>query len=364
MTAVLPNGDDHRHALRVLVGLVVPTVALLVAGRPELLVYAVFGAFAGMYGRGEGGRRRITHQLQAAGLLTAGSAIGVGLSAVSAPVWALVVAETAFAVVGSLLADAVRLRPAGPFFFIFALGATATVPAGLVAPGAAVAICAGTALLAVAIGTVGTPAPLRGRHGWFAGVRSVVRRPPAGVRLHAVRYGVAVGTAGSIGLAMGFEHANWAMAAAAVPLAVIDTGRPGDAEVRRVLTRAAHRTVGTMAGLLLAAALLALDLGAGAVAVIAVLLLWPTELFMTRHYAVAIGFFTPLIMLTTELTAPSPPLRMLTFRAVDTLIGVAVGVLVALVIRLPDRRSRLPAFDVLLDPVGLDRPERDGHSGR
>jgi len=104
-----------------------------------------------------------------------------------------------------------------------------------------------------------------------------------------------------------------------------------------------------MAGLLLAAALLSLNPSAAVVAAIAAALLWPTELFMTRHYAVAIGFFTPLIMLMTELTDPSSPLRMLTLRGVDTLIGVAVGVAVALLIRAPARGRRLPAFDVAID---------------
>lgn len=331
-----------------LVGLAVPTAILIAVDRPELLVYVAFGAFAGMYGRGETGRRRIIHQVQAGGLLTAGCAIGVTLAAQSAPLWVLVVVESAFAVTGSLLADAVRLRPSGPFFFIFALGATATVPGHLVPPLAAIVICAASAGLAVAIGLIGTPSPFEGPH-WWAGLRLVVSRPPTGVWLHAVRYGVAVGVAGVIGAAMGFEHANWAMAAAAVPLAVIDTGRPGDAEVRRVLTRATHRTAGTMAGLLLAAALLSLNPSAAVVAAIAAALLWPTELFMTRHYAVAIGFFTPLIMLMTELTDPSSPLRMLTLRGVDTLIGVAVGVAVALLIRAPARGRRLPAFDVAID---------------
>lgn len=321
---------------------------LLIAGRPELLVYAVFGSFAGMYGRREVGRIRIVHQVQAAGLLTLGSALGVLLSVVEASTGVLVVVETLFAIAGSLLADAAGLRPAGPFFFIFALGATATVPANLVNPLIAVGLCAGTAALAIVIDLVGTPRPRAKPRNWLAGLPLVLRRPLPGVTLHAFRYGIAVGVSGLIGLAMGFEHANWAMAAAAVPLAIIDVGRPGHAETRLVLIRAGHRTVGTVVGLILAAGLLMLDLPTGIVAVVAVVLLWPTELFMTRHYAIAIGFFTPLIMLMTELAEPTAPLRMLTLRGVDTVIGVAVGVVVALFVRFPDRRLRLPAFDISL----------------
>lgn len=359
MAGVRPDRGDHQHASRVLVGLLVPTVLLLVVGRPELLVYAVFGAFAGMYGRGETGRARIIHQVQAGGLLVTGVAIGMLVAWLGAPTWLLVVIETVFAVAGSLLADAVRLRPAGPFFFIFALGATATVPGDLVPLWAGIGICAATAVFAVAVGSVGAAVPLSVR-GWLQGLRLVARRPPADARWHAVRYATAVAVSGFIGVLLGFEHANWAMAAAAVPLAVIDAGRPGDGEARKVLRRATHRTVGTLVGLVFAAVLLTLHPGAAVVAIIAVALLWPTELFMTRNYALAIGFFTPLIMLMTELTSPSSPARMLSFRALDTVVGLVVGVGVALLIRPRHRRTQSVQSPAVWNSAASD-PVRYGH---
>ncbi|BDH56058.1 FUSC family protein [Tsukamurella sp. PLM1] len=107
-----------------------------------------------------------------------------------------------------------------------------------------------------------------------------------------------------------------------------------------VLTRAAHRTVGTVIGLALTAVLLAIDPGPTALALVAIALLFPTELYMARHYAIAIGFFTPLILLLTELADPSDPWRMLLYRGVDTVIGVVVGVAVALLVRSPAERRR------------------------
>ncbi|WP_248490933.1 hypothetical protein [Tsukamurella sp. PLM1] len=205
------------------IALLVPGVLLIMWGRPELLVYAEFGAFAGMYGRGETGRPRIVHQVQAGGLLTAGEALGITLAVTESPPWVLVLVGVAFATVASVLADAVRLRPAGPFFFLFALGATATLPADLAPPGQALAICVATVAFAVLVGSIGRPDPLRGRP-WWDGIAMVVRRPAPGVGIHAVRYALAVGTAGGVGVALGVDHANWAMAAAAVPLAVIDSG--------------------------------------------------------------------------------------------------------------------------------------------
>ncbi|MFC7755803.1 FUSC family protein [Tsukamurella soli] len=321
-----PDRDDHRHALRVAVGLLLPAAVLLAVGRPELMVYAVFGAFTGMYGRTDTGVPRLWHQLEAAVLLTVGVGLGVALSALAAPGWALVAVELTFATAASLIADRLRLRPVGPFFFLFALGATATVPRALVAPGVAIGICAGSAALAVLVGMIGT-------RGDGSRAPHEPRRLPPGARVHAVRYALAVGLGGGVGLLFGFAHANWAMASAAVPLAAITVGRPSEGQVRMVLTRAAHRTVGTLTGLMVAAALLAIGFGPSALAALMVLLLFPTELFMTRHYAVAIGFFTPLIMLMTELTAPSAPLQMLTYRGLDTVIGVVAGVAVAVLVR-------------------------------
>ena len=43
---------------------------------------------------------------------------------------------------------------------------------------------------------------------------------------------------------------------------------------------------------------------------------------MSRHYGIALGFFTPLIMLMTELADPADPWMMLIARGFDTVIGV------------------------------------------
>lgn len=331
--ALRPDGQDHLHALRVAVGLLLPAVALLSAARPELMIYAVFGAFAGMYGRGETGSIRRVHQVQAAVLLTVGVAIGVLLAELDVSTWQLVAVETAFAMAGSLVADGLGLRPGGPFFFVFALGATAVVPRGLVAPAVAIGICAGTAALAVVVGSVGVRSTAaEDRRATFA--------MPAGAAMHALRYGVAIVVAGGVGVFLGFEHANWAMASAAVPLAAIGCGQRADGEVRRVLSRAGHRVAGTGTGLVVTATVLMAGLSPAALAALMVALLFPTELFMARHYAVAIGFFTPLIMLMCELTAPTDPVRLLGYRGLDTLIGVIVGVAVAILMR---GRSRLTA---------------------
>lgn len=319
--AVRPDRQDHWHALRVATGLALPGVPLLAIGRPELLVYIVFGSFAGIYGRAESGWYRTRQQIQAGTLLFLGVTLGVMLSSLHASTWMLVAVEVAFAVTGSAVADALRLRPAGPFFFLFAIGATATVPASLVTPLSAVGLCAATALLSVLIGLIGSPRE--------TSPPCVRRRLSPDMGIHALRYALAVSMAGGAGLALGFDHANWAMAAAAVPLAAIDPEQPSNREISRVLARAGHRTAGTVAGLMLTGALLALGLPPVAVGVLVIALLFPTELFMARHYALAVGFFTPLVMLMTELANPTEPFTLMLYRGLDTAIGVSAGVAAA-----------------------------------
>jgi uncharacterized membrane protein YccC len=62
---------------------------------------------------------------------------------------------------------------------------------------------------------------------------------------------------------------------------------------------------------------------------------------MARHYGLALGFFTPLIMIMTELAAPSDPVDLLLARGLDTLIGVTVGDAAAALVR---GHAKLPAL--------------------
>jgi len=325
----VPPPADRRHATRVLLGLLVPGLLLLAAGRPELILYAVFGSFAGMYGRREGPSERLRHQFHGAGMLVTGVALGATLAATGAGPGVLVACVTGFATLGSLVTDALRLRPGGPFFGIFALGATASVGPDLVSPVGAVLICAATAAWCLALGflsaslvttcSVHCPGAVVGPNA------RVVDRTRS--YMQALRYALATATAGLAGLALGVEHANWAMAAAAVPLAIVTAGDPID--LRAVVERAGHRIAGTFAGLVVTAIVLLPEPRPAVLALVVMALLFPTELFLSRHHGIALGFFTPLIMIMTELAAPAEPLGLLVARGVDTLLGVAAGVAAA-----------------------------------
>jgi hypothetical protein len=342
--SLAPANNDHLSALRVAVSVAVPSLVLLVVGRPELMIYAVFGALTGMYGRSEPHQLRLRHQTQAALVLFTGVGVGVFLSVNHLHSWWLVGVEALLAGVGSVVSDRVDLKPNGPFFGILALGACASVPT-TVPWQFALLICAAAAAFSLAVGFGGW---IRGRN-WNPGaVRSAAplrgRRRQLAV-IHAARYLLAVGAAGTIGVLSGSGHPHWAMAAAAVPLA--------GADLPSSVHRGLHRIMGTFLGLVLVAAVLLpgpwapLHVFPGAeAAVLAVLVIifqFTTELFMTRHYGLAMVSFTPVILLTTQLAAPADPYVLITERGVETLVGAVTGILVIVLVRRHRRVASLPS---------------------
>ncbi|WP_286166870.1 FUSC family protein [Arthrobacter sp. AQ5-05] len=323
LLAMGPAQGDRLAAWRVALGVAVPSLALLAIGRPDLVIYAVFGAFVGMYGRNEPHQLRIIHQGQAAVLLVGGTVLGIGLAAAHVGPWTLVAFEALVASVVSMVADKYKLKPGGPFFCIFALGACASVP--LAVPWwCAALICLGSALVAVLVGFAGW----MGSRGWVPGaVRPVEPAISPAILVHALRYLLAVGTAGAAGMLMGIGHPYWAMAAGAVPLAAETLGAR--------IVRGIHRVLGTLAGVGVTALILLPQPPIMVLGLAVVVLQFPSELFMTRHYGLALVFFTPLILVMTYLASPMDPGILMVDRAVETVIGATAGVLVAVCIREP-----------------------------
>jgi uncharacterized membrane protein YccC len=126
------------------------------------------------------------------------------------------------------------------------------------------------------------------------------------------------------------------MVAAVVPLSV--------APLRQQLVRGLHRILGTAAGLVLAALLLAsAPLPVLVLVLLVAALQAATELLVVRHYGVALVFITPLALLLTQVADPLPTGALLQSRIVETLLGVLVGLAVAVLTRpggrLPWRRA-------------------------
>ena len=333
--SLAPANKDHVSAWRVAISVAVPSLALLAAGRPELTGYAVFGALTGMYGRTEPHQLRLRHQGQAAVLLVAGVGVGVFLSAHHIHSWALVVIEAAFAGVGSLFTDKTALKPAGPFFGILALGACASVPA-------AVPWHTGL-LIAARIGRV-----LHHGRLW-----RLVPWPHLAAREAAGRRGAARGTAAG---RRGF-----------MPPATSPPSAPpapsGSSAAAATRTGPWPRRRCRLPGRTCPAACTAASTGSSAHSsaswwsrrscsrgrghrcwpspgrrppswlCLVIVLQFSTELFMTRHYGLAMVSFTPVILLVGQLAAPADPAVLVTERAVETLVGAAVGIAVVVLIR-------------------------------
>lgn len=327
---VEPHRGDHRVALRAAVSVAVPLLALWMLGRLDLSIYASFGAFAALYGRHDVFRDRIRMQASAGGVLLAAMLIGTALSVASAPaaVSVLVVAVIASAV--TLLAYAMQWHPPGPLFPVFAVGACATIPATASAFGAVVLVGGASVLFGLAVTTavalvtrtVAEPAQKRPRP-----VEAVATEM-------AITVGVATVAAGIAGLLLLESHWYWAAVGAVAAVS--------GAYVTARVIRGVQRLVGTLLGILVAAGILALHLPPLAIIGIAVVLQATAEMFVGRNYGIAMVFITPLALLMVNLAAPTATDALLRDRALETLIGVVVGTIIA-VISAAIRRRRTVA---------------------
>ncbi|MCY0903469.1 FUSC family protein [Arthrobacter sp. H14-L1] len=329
-----PARDDHYPALRCAIGVAVPLLVLLFLGRSDLAIYAVFGAFTGIFGRGESYRLRMAHQLQAGLLILTAVTLGSLNSLAGAAPWWIISTTAAVGAVGAVAAERLRLGPVGPFFFIFPFAATSYIPL--------------TVPLSVPLLTTALPVVLAvvvGISGWF--IRRALGKPsrprPAtasrsvnspAVRLQAMRYALAIAAAGALATITGVGHSYWAMVSAAVPLM-------GPDMAKRVI-RGVHRILGTLAGLGVLWLVLLLALTPWQVVLLVVVLQFLAEVFVARHYGLALLFITPLALLMTELAHPGNVGLLMLERAVETGIGAAVGIAVALLLRDRNRPRGMP----------------------
>jgi uncharacterized membrane protein YccC len=147
-----------------------------------------------------------------------------------------------------------------------------------------------------------------------------------------VAYLTTAAVAGAVAAVLDLQHGYWAAVGGVVPLAASSTeGR---------LVRGWQRLWGTAAGLVVAAALLAMQPGGWTVVALVAVLQVGAELFVLHHYATALVFVTPMALLMTRLGSVGPVLPLLTDRALTTLIGVAIGIAAVLVIH--DRTADAP----------------------
>lgn len=320
---VLSHSPEIRPALRVGFGLAIPGAALLLLGRVDLMVYAVFGSVVGMYGRSPHRVQRLKDQALAGTMMLCAGISGIVIAPWGLDGWALLAGGIFWACTSSLATDRYGLKPGGSFFPLFAFGALASLPVGQSPSVAGLAAFVVTALFCIAVGqtaTFGAAASGYPGHdpiGWPEALR------------RAACYASVVMLAGALAIGLHLEHLQWVMAGSVVPLAA------GNARGR--LGRGLHRVAGTVAGLGVLLGIYHLQLPQLALGLVIIVLMFPTEGYMTRNYGLALSFFTPLIMLMLELADPSVNADVLWERAAGNLFGVLAGIVGA---QLFDRKPR------------------------
>lgn len=327
----VPAADnDHHPALRIMLGVGIPLLILVAVDRMDLAVFATLGAFTGVYGRGEAHRVRFSQQWRAGVMMLVAISAGMAVSHLQPESGALVAATSLVGALGSAAARLTRLKPTGSLFFVFGFSATAFMnPPAPTLEGLGVA--AATVVLALVLGVAGWVLP--GHQTPWVRMRpprlnSDERRDVYGA---ALLHLVAVWVAGTVAELTGFTHSYWAMIAATVPLHGAITGHG--------VSRGIQRIVGTSGGLLMAGVLFGLNLEGMQLAAVVLVLQFLVEFYVTRHYALAQAFVTPLALLMIEAAAPTDPWALMLERLVETVIGAAVGIAFVLLVQLIRRKE-------------------------
>ncbi|MGW6722646.1 FUSC family protein [Streptomyces sp. NPDC054995] len=140
----------------------------------------------------------------------------------------------------------------------------------------------------------------------------------------ALRMFLGTGLAGAAALPLGLGHGYWAAISAAAVLHSVN--------VRSAAQRAAQRTLGTMAGLLLALGVLAARPEPVVLVLVIVVMEFLLEYVVARNYGLGVVFLTPLALLLTDLAAPSLAGDLVQDRALSSLLGVGIALVCALLV--------------------------------
>ncbi|MGW3599485.1 FUSC family protein [Streptomyces sp. NBC_01617] len=140
----------------------------------------------------------------------------------------------------------------------------------------------------------------------------------------ALRMVLGTGLAGGTALLLGLGHGYWAAISAAAVLHSIN--------VRTAAQRAVQRTLGTVAGLMLALGVLAARPDPVVLVLVIVVLEFMLEYVVARNYGLGVVFLTPLALLLSDLASPSPAGALVQDRALSSVLGIVIGLGCALLV--------------------------------
>ncbi|MWB99904.1 FUSC family protein [Agromyces sp. MMS17-SY077] len=324
---------DVEVAFRAALAAVLPLAILVSLGRTDWSAYAAFGAMTAIFGRGEVYRMR-ARTVGVAGLgLVASVAAGTAIAAFAAPAAAEAIGALGLAVVlvgGTLLVQVFRLGPPTTLFFVFGLMVTAAVPTPADEYGIRVGLAATSAVFAWLLSMSGwvlrRAAAARGIRPFKDLARDLAVRPAAlvdgRVWIQIAQLCAASAIVWVVADLLDLGHPYWALvsAVAAIP-------PPGAAHT---ISRAWHRVIGTVGGVVITFLLLWPDPPVQVLVLVIGLAQFGAEILVGRHYGAALLVITPLALVVSHLGNPGPVEPLLVDRLVDTVLGAAAGVLLVL----------------------------------
>jgi hypothetical protein len=350
LATVGPHGRAHWPAVRVGLSVSLPLAACIASGHVAWAPYAVFGAINSAYGKQLDYGARLSAQVGMGLALTAAVFVGTCAGILAPGSMLAVGAMSGFSMLGCLLARTRGWLPVPSLFLVFAVGTLSSYQHSRADLVLALVLPVGAAGFAIVLGQVGRKLPTSRRPRLPAPERSSVRAEVSLVagQLDLLVHGVSPLLAGAVALGSGLGHPYWAAVTATVPL--------GGSTLAARTGRAMMRVVGTLVGVLLAYVLLAGDpspwLLVAAVAVLQVI----TELFVARHYGIAVVAITPMALILTRLGGGAVTVeRLVLDRVAETILGAALALAVLALARPVEAAQARRSSGVATAPPGSTR---------
>ena len=312
------RGPRWPLALQAAIGIAAPIAVLTVLGQAPLGYIAASGAFTVLYAGSAPvvDRARVLPIIAVSLLLSAALGILVAGNTLAASIGVVVVAT-----VSAALAFGFRLGPPGPLFFVLVYGLSAHVVAsGTIDPFVYLAALTGGCLFSylVALAPLALPRIRRIR---ARPLREILPGPAwnADSRMLLLRVVIVAIVGVLLGLVIDPDRTYWIVGSAVAVIGVA-------AARRAAFQRGLHRMLGTVVGAGLYVLLALLHPGGIWLALLLGLLQFSIELVVVRHYALALVFITPLVLLLTgAATGSIGSLDVAGERIVDTIVGAVLG---------------------------------------
>jgi hypothetical protein len=312
------RGPRWPLALQAAIGIAAPIAVSTVLGQAPLGYIAASGAFTVLYAGSAPvvDRARVLPIIAVSLLLSAALGILVAGNTLVVSIGVVVVAT-----VSAALAFGFRLGPPGPLFFVLVYGLSAHVVAsGTIDPFVYLAALTGGCLFSylVALAPLALPRIRRIR---ARPMRELLPGPAwnADSRMLLLRVVIVAIVGVLLGLVIDPDRTYWIVGSAVAVIGVA-------AARRAAFQRGLHRMLGTVVGAGLYILLALLHPAGIWLALLLGLLQFSIELVVVRHYALALVFITPLVLLLTgAATGSIGSLDVAGERIVDTIVGAVLG---------------------------------------